>query len=80
MRINLNRKTILVVSLRDISKELKSARTKAYYSTCLQWKGFEIHTGKLQGNESVLFAQTMKKNSLESDQNNLKQILYEDVG
>ena len=80
MRINLNRKTILAVSLMDITKELKSTRTKAYYSICLQWKSFEIHTGKLQGNESVLVAQPIKKVSLESDQNNPKQLIYEDVG
>ena len=62
----------------DTEKLEKAARKSADNSTFLHSDSFEINTGKLQGNDSVLFIQLIEKTySLESDKKSAKQIAAE---
>ena len=45
----------------ETKKSAKSARKAAENSTCLHSDSFEINTGKLQGNGSVLVPQLKEK-------------------
>ena len=51
----------------ETKKSAKSARKSTENSICLHSDGFEINTGKWQGNESVLVPNSRKKYYLESD-------------
>ena len=62
------------VSFMETKTLAKLARKKAYNSTCLQPDNLKIHTGKLQGNESVLVTNSAKNNYFKSDQKYAKYI------